>query len=78
MKKAIIVSAQFLVELPEDVDVREAEDFGIDWLGEVVGTVKCLDYRHPKIAGIFVRPVPVLIKDYNADEIFTDENLMQL
>jgi hypothetical protein len=74
--KAIIISVQFLVELPENVPTNEAEDWGIDWLNAL--NSDCLDYRHPQIAGVFLRPVPVLIKNSQSDEIFNDTNLIQL
>lgn len=80
MTKAVLVSAQFLVQLPEDTDYRQAEEYGVDWLSGIVhqSTEGCLDYRHPKIAGVYLRPVPVQIKDMDADDIFEDDNLMQL
>lgn len=74
--KAIIVSAQFLVELPEGVPLSEAEEYGIDWLLRLDSDA--LDYRHPKVMGVYVRPVPVLVINPDSDRIFDDINLIQL
>lgn len=77
MKKAVIVSAQFLVELPEDIDMRVASDWGCDWLSNL-SLEDVLDYRDPKIAGIRIRPSPVYITDLYSDDIFNENNLIQL
>lgn len=79
MKTAVIVNAQFLIELPEDISHRDAEDYGVDWLTAMVGnTDDILDYRHPKLTGVYLRPVPVQIKNMELEEIFEDGNLIQL
>lgn len=77
MTKAVIISAQFLVELPKDMDYKEAESYGTDWLSGVADTIECLDYRHPKIMGIYIRPVPVQIIDSNTKDIFDESNIIQ-
>lgn len=74
--KAVLISAQFLVELPKGVALIEAESFGVDWL-EALDT-DALDYRHPKIAGVYLRPVLVQVIDPKAENVFEDSNLMQL
>ena len=77
--KAVIVSVQFLVEIPENTPTNEAEAWGIDWLNALASNAtEVLDYRHPKIAGVHIRPVPVQVRDNEALEIFSDDNLIQL
>ena len=68
-KNAVLVSAQFLVELPEGTSLTGAESFGVDWLSIVASEVQVLDYRHPKVMGVYIRPVPVTV-DIENDDIF--------
>jgi hypothetical protein len=73
-----LVSVQMLVEVPEDVPTQEVSEYGCDWITEASQKLGVLDYRHPRIAGVFQRPVPVLVKDVDADDIFEDSNLIQM
>ncbi len=74
--KAVLISAQFLVALPPDMHTDEAEAFGIDWLSNL--NTNAIDYRHPQVAGVFLRPVPVQVKDIERSDVLSDENLIQL
>ena len=73
MNKAVLVSVQFLIPLPDGID---ACAYGVDWLAAL--DTDAYDYRHPKISGVYLRPVPVLIKDMDRKDLFDDDNIIQL
>lgn len=78
MEKAVIVSAQFLVKVPKDIDVGDIESWGCGWLSDLASKIDVIDYRHVKLAGIYLRPVPVLVVDPDLEDVFNNNNLKQL
>ena len=79
MSNYAIVNAQILIKVPTEYSPEEVEQYGSEWLYELISdNDDVIDYRHPKLMGMYLRPVPVSVKDIDADDVFDDNNIIQV